>query len=40
MSSKIEKSDDQWRQELPTEAYEVLRHEGTEPPGTSDLNFE
>ena len=40
MSSKIEKTDDQWRSELPSDAYEVLRHEGTEPPGTSDLNFE
>ena len=30
MSSKIEKSDAEWRSELAPEAYQVLRHEGTE----------
>jgi len=34
MSTKIEKSDEQWRQELSPEQYEVLRRKGTEPPFT------
>jgi len=33
-------SDDQWRQRLDTAQYRVLRHEGTEAPGTSPLNHE
>lgn len=40
MSSKIEKSDVEWRNELAPEAYQVLRHEGTERAGTSALNHE
>ena len=40
MSSKIEKSDAEWRSELAPEAYQVLRHEGTERAGTSELNHE
>lgn len=40
MSAKIEKTDAQWRELLPRESYEVLRHEATEPPGTSPLNDE
>jgi peptide-methionine (R)-S-oxide reductase len=40
MSSKIEKSDADWRSTLAPEAYQVLRHEGTERPGTSPLNHE
>jgi len=40
MSSKIEKSDAEWRSELAPEAYQVLRHEGTERAGTSALNHE
>ena len=38
--SKIEKTDAQWRAELDPEAYQVLRHEGTERAGTSPLNNE
>ena len=38
--SKIEKTDAQWRAELSAEAYQVLRHEGTERAGTSPLNDE
>src|SRR5688572_12484518 len=30
-------SDAQWRQRLPGAAYRILRHEDTEPPGTSAL---
>lgn len=37
---KIMKSDDQWKNELSPEAYDVLRHEGTERPFTSPLNDE
>jgi peptide-methionine (R)-S-oxide reductase len=38
--SKIEKSDAQWRDALPPEAYRVLREHGTERAGTSALNHE
>ncbi len=38
--SKIEKTDAQWKAELSAEAYQVLRHEGTERAGTSPLNDE
>jgi len=34
MSTKIEKSDQEWRETLTPEQYEVLRHKGTEPPFT------
>ncbi|MFZ4757150.1 MAG: peptide-methionine (R)-S-oxide reductase MsrB [Burkholderiaceae bacterium] len=37
---KIDKTDAQWRAELSPEAYQVLRHEGTERAGTSPLNDE
>jgi peptide-methionine (R)-S-oxide reductase len=30
----IEKTDEQWRQELTPEQYEILRRKGTEPPFT------
>jgi len=33
----ITKPDAQWKQELPPESYDVLRHEGTERPFTSPL---
>ena len=42
-ASKIEPlvlSDAQWKQRLAPAAYEVLRHEGTEYPGSSPLNSE
>jgi len=31
-NKKIEKTDDEWKQELTTDAYKVLRGKGTEPP--------
>ena len=34
MSTKIEKSDQEWRDQLTREQYEVLRRKGTEPPFT------
>ncbi len=42
-TSKIEPvklSDAEWKQRLTPAAYDVLRHEGTEYPGTSPLNNE
>ena len=36
----VEKSDEEWRRELAPEAYQVLRHHGTERAGTSPLNDE
>lgn len=36
----VTKSDAEWRKQLGTAAYDVLRHEGTERPGSSPLNDE
>ena len=38
--TKIEKSEEEWRQELTPEQYHVLREHGTERAGTSPLNDE
>ncbi|MEI6546203.1 MAG: peptide-methionine (R)-S-oxide reductase MsrB [Burkholderiales bacterium] len=40
MTDKIDKPDAEWRQSLSGEAYQVLRHESTERPGSSPLNDE
>jgi peptide-methionine (R)-S-oxide reductase len=34
------KTDDEWKQQLTAEAFQVLRKHGTERAGTSPLNFE
>jgi peptide-methionine (R)-S-oxide reductase len=36
----VNKTDDQWKQELTPEQYQVLRKHGTERAGTSPLNHE
>jgi peptide-methionine (R)-S-oxide reductase len=36
----LRKPDEEWRRELPAEAYQVLRRHGTEPAGSSPLNYE
>ena len=36
----VKKTDDEWRKQLSPESYAVLRHEATEPPGSSPLNDE
>jgi peptide-methionine (R)-S-oxide reductase len=37
---RLDQDREQWRQELTPAAYRVLREEGTEPAGTSELNDE
>ena len=37
---ELTKPDDEWRRLLTPAQYEVLRHEATEPPGSSPLLFE
>ena len=32
MVNRIEKTDEEWRRELPTDVYDVTRRKGTEPP--------
>jgi peptide-methionine (R)-S-oxide reductase len=36
----LAKTDEEWRRELPADAYRVLRKHGTEPAGASPLNHE
>ena len=38
MTDKIEKSDQEWRQELTEEQYRITRQKGTEPPFTGKYN--
>jgi peptide-methionine (R)-S-oxide reductase len=39
-NDQVMKSDDEWRRTLSAEQFEILRKHGTEPPGTSALNWE
>jgi peptide-methionine (R)-S-oxide reductase len=39
-ATPVTRTDDQWRKDLPSESYQVLRHEGTERAFTSPLNDE
>jgi peptide-methionine (R)-S-oxide reductase len=40
MEAKIQKSNEEWAQELTPEQYEVLRRHGTEPPFTGKYVYE
>jgi peptide-methionine (R)-S-oxide reductase len=39
MSPKVEKSDQEWREQLTPEQYEVLRRQATEPPFTGEYVY-
>ena len=39
MEPKVIKSEEQWREELSPEQYEVLRRQGTEPAFSGDYNY-
>jgi peptide-methionine (R)-S-oxide reductase len=38
LKATVEKTDEEWKEQLSPEAYNVLRKEGTEPAWTSSLN--
>jgi peptide-methionine (R)-S-oxide reductase len=39
MSEKLQKTDEEWRSELDSERYHVLREKGTEPPFTGAYTY-
>jgi len=39
MSAKVQKSEEQWREALTPEQYDVLRRQGTEPPFTGSYVY-
>ena len=40
MSQKVEKSDQEWREELSPERFHIMRQQGTEPPFTGAYTYE
>jgi peptide-methionine (R)-S-oxide reductase len=39
MSTKMHKTEQEWRRDLPPERYEVMRQKGTEPPFTGEYTY-
>jgi peptide-methionine (R)-S-oxide reductase len=40
MTEKVEKTDEQWREELGPERFHIMRQQGTEPPFTGAYTYE